>query len=373
MERKDWNNYVSKLSAINKTAGRKMQDWIERNGTDDVDALVSVAYALTTKYGEAASATACEMYDEVATIQKAHVPPAEPKPTQHINYVDKAIRSTLDRAPTTVPNTVSEMVKRTGAETTLKNAKRDGAYFAWVPNGDTCAFCITLASNGWQKASKKTINGDHAEHIHKNCDCEFAINFGGPGDIEGYNPDKYLDMYNNAEGDNWKDKVNAMRRADYAVNRDVINAKKREAYAVRKAYGSVAIAEKDGIMIKKGDQTLLISQLSKDEFAMLFHEDPSTFALFTPISLKRELEKRGFDVKPLGRGRHKGQSFENGGGYIIRHGGNKAIEYHPAKKSRHGGRYYRTSDPENGRRWFDMKGNEIDIKATGNGGRQVLK
>ena len=233
LSRKSWNNYVRTLSGINKTAGRKMQAWIDRHGTDDVDALVEYAYALTSRYGEAASAVACEMYDEIATAQKASVQPAVPKPTQNFKYVNKAVRSTLERAPSTVPNTVGELVKRTGAETTLKNALRDGAYFAWVPHGDTCPFCITLASNGWRRASKKTIKGDHAEHIHQNCDCEFAISFNGPGDIEGYDPDKYLDMYENAEGDNWKDKVNSMRRADYAANRDAINAQKRAAYANR--------------------------------------------------------------------------------------------------------------------------------------------
>ena len=234
LSRKDWNKYVSRLSAINKTAGKKMQAWIEKYGTDDVDALVRVAFALITKYGEAASAAVCEMYDEIAALQKAHVPPAEPKATQNISYVDKAVRSTLDRASGMIPSTVSELVKRTGAETTLKNAKRDGAYFAWVPNGDTCAFCITLASNGWQRASRKTIQGDHAEHIHKNCDCEFAISFNGPGDIEGYDPDSYLDRYEDAEGRTWKDKVNSMRREEYAENKDEINAQKRAAYEKRR-------------------------------------------------------------------------------------------------------------------------------------------
>ena len=45
----------------------------------------------------------------------------------------------------------------------LKNALRDGAEFAWVPNGDTCAFCMTLASRGWQRASKRAIKNGHAE------------------------------------------------------------------------------------------------------------------------------------------------------------------------------------------------------------------
>lgn len=50
---------------------------------------------------------------------------------------------------------VSRLVKRAGADTTLKNAQRDGAEFAWVPHGDSCAFCLTLASRGWQRASQR--------------------------------------------------------------------------------------------------------------------------------------------------------------------------------------------------------------------------
>ncbi|MBR4692904.1 MAG: hypothetical protein IKP17_09110 [Oscillospiraceae bacterium] len=38
-----------------------------------------------------------------------------------------------------------------------------------MPSGDTCAFCITLASRGWQKAGREAIKGGHAEHIHNNC------------------------------------------------------------------------------------------------------------------------------------------------------------------------------------------------------------
>lgn len=373
LAKKDWNKYVSLLSAINKTAGRKMQAWIDMHGTEDVEALVRVAYALATRYGEAAAATACEMYDEMAALQKAHVPAAEPKQPQHINYIDRAVRDTLKKAPGTVPGTVSELVKRTGAETTLKNAIRDGAYFAWVPNGDTCAFCITLASNGWRKASKETLDGDHAEHIHKNCDCEFAISFNGPGSIEGYDPDKYLAMYEGAEGDTWKDKVNSMRRAQYAANKDAINAQKRAAYAERKEREIIANGGGDGIIQLGENQTKLIEELNKEGFAKLFQDDPTTFNLFTPITLKRALELRGFEVRPLGRGKHKGQPFENGGGYIVNFGGNGALEYHPAKGSRHGGRYYRVSDSVNGKRWFDMEGNEIDIAATGKGGKQILK
>ena len=123
---------------------------------------------------------------------------------------------------------VSRLVKRAGADTTLKNALRDGAEWAWVPQGDTCAFCLTLASRGWQKASQAAIKGGHAEHIHANCDCEYAIRFDGRSTVAGYDPDKYLRQYRAAGSD-----VNALRRVNYAANRERINAQKRAAYALR--------------------------------------------------------------------------------------------------------------------------------------------
>ena len=126
------------------------------------------------------------------------------------------------------------MVKQAGADTTLRNALRDGAEFAWVPAGDTCAFCLTLASRGWQRASKKAVKGGHAEHIHSNCDCTYAIRFDGKGGVAGYDPDKYRAMYDAAEGDTPREKINAMRRENYAEHREEINAQKRAAYAERK-------------------------------------------------------------------------------------------------------------------------------------------
>lgn len=60
---------------------------------------------------------------------------------------------------------------------------------------DTCAFCITLASRGWQHASEAALKGGHAEHIHVNCDCEYVIRFDGYSTVAGYDPEKYLHQY----------------------------------------------------------------------------------------------------------------------------------------------------------------------------------
>ena len=223
-----WNSYIAQLARLNNKAGQLMADYIAAHGMADTGALIDYAYALVTKYGEGSAALAAQMYDELAALQNARVPPAEPAPTAQYGEVAKMVQATRN-SPPQMQQGVSRLVKRAGADTTLKNALRDGAEFAWVPHGDSCAFCLTLASRGWQRASQAAIKGGHAEHIHANCDCEYAIRFYSRTSVAGYDPDKYLRRYREAGSD-----VNALRRVNYAANQDRINAQKRAAYAERK-------------------------------------------------------------------------------------------------------------------------------------------
>ena len=230
---KSWKNYVARLSAINSKAGQLMASWIEVNGTADSAALISYAYSLATKYGEAAATLACEMYDATALLDGANVSPAEPAPTATYEETAIAVQGAKKQGDMVIPQAVNRLVKMAGQDTTMLNARRDQAWFAWIPNGDTCSFCLTLASRGWQKQSRKAAK-NHAEHIHANCDCAYAVSFSPFGNVEGYDPDKLYEDYMNADGKKPKDKINAMRREHYAANKDKINAQKREAYARRK-------------------------------------------------------------------------------------------------------------------------------------------
>lgn len=225
---KTWVEYIDRLSRLNEEAGQKMADYIASHGTQDVDRLIAYADALVQKYGEGTAELACQMYDAVAQASGVTVPPAEPAAPADYGETAKMVNATR-QSPPQLQGGVRRLVKRAGADTTLKNAIRDGAEWAWVPHGDTCPFCLTLASRGWQKASAKALKGGHAEHIHAHCNCEYAIRFDSNTTVAGYDPDKYLEQYNAAGGD-----INAMRRAQYAENRDVINAQKRAAYAARK-------------------------------------------------------------------------------------------------------------------------------------------
>ena len=226
---KTWNEYITRLSRLNQKAGQLMRQYIDTHGTGDADALITYAAALVTKYGEGSAELACQMYDALAEAANAGVPAAEPAEPADYGEVARMVNATKNQNPANLPNGVSRLVKRAGADTTLKNAVRDGAEWAWVPHGDTCPFCITLASNGWQKASSKVLKGGHADHIHANCDCEFAIRFDHNTTVAGYDPDKYLKQYRDAGGD-----INKMRRVNYAANKERINAQKRAAYAARR-------------------------------------------------------------------------------------------------------------------------------------------
>ena len=235
---------MARLARLNKRAGQLMADYLAAHGTGDTDALIAYAHALVTKYGEGSAELACQMYDALAAAAQAGVPAAEPADPASYGEIARMVQATK-ASPPQMQRGVSRPVKRAGADTTLKNALRDGAEFAWVPQGDTCAFCLTLASRGWQKASQAAIKGGHAEHIHANCDCEYAIRFDGRSTVAGYDPDKYLRQYRAAGSD-----VNALRRVEYAKNKERINAQKRAAYALRQKNRGQKVAITD-IAIQK--------------------------------------------------------------------------------------------------------------------------
>lgn len=263
---KSWLDFIQKLGALDDKAAKLIVDYMSEHSVlddDDKRAFLDYAYAVATKYGEASSSLACDLYDMMAEAQNAHVPPAVPAPTPTYSEVARTVNgaSMHSQNPEYIGGSVGTLVKRTGVDTTLNNALRDGAEWAWIPHGDTCPFCLMLASNGWQRASKKALRNGHANHIHANCDCTYAIRFDGESTIEGYDPEALYEQYKNAEGRSGTDKINYLRRKKYAANKDVINAQKRAAYALRNTYPMKRNAE----TVWKGTPT----QHSKEEIDML--------------------------------------------------------------------------------------------------------
>lgn len=242
-----WVKYVNMLSAVDKEATKKVADFINNFGEtfnydnpEHMRALINYSYGVSTVYGEAAAALACEMYDAAGLASGVFLDPAVPVSPADYKYVANTIIDAAGaRNSEIISSRVGRIVKKTGAKTTLHNAKRDGLKCAWVPHGDTCAFCITLASRGWEDASYYEDN----LHIHSNCDCTYAVKYNEKTKYAGYDPQTYQDMYYNApvpEGQKMtaKSRINAMRREAYAENKEIINAQKRSAYEKRKERNS---------------------------------------------------------------------------------------------------------------------------------------
>ena len=238
--RDDWQKYIKTMRKLSDKAADEMVAYFEElkaagiSGSEGAKLIVDRAYVIATKYGEGAGAAACQMYDAVAKLSKARVPAAVPAPTATFKETAKAVYGTLKQSAEITPAAVGRLVKMAGVDTTMKNAIRDGAEWAWIPSGDTCAFCLTLASQGWLPASESQMNGGHADHIHSNCDCTFAIRFNHDTQVEGYDPEEYKKLYDEAPGSNSKDKINSMRREFYEENKEEINEQKRDAYEKRK-------------------------------------------------------------------------------------------------------------------------------------------
>lgn len=235
---RSWQKYIDALRQVNNAAADRMLTYLQ---THDVTteagrkAAIDYAYALATKYGDAAAELSCEMYDAMALLSGQTLPAAIPAATATYEETATAVIGTLDNYKNAeiVSSAVGRLVKMAGADTALQNAVRDHAEFAWIPQGETCAFCLMIASNGWQPASRSVIKGGHADHIHANCDCMFAIRFMPDTKYDGYDPEKYREMWDDAEGSSTNDKLNFIRREFYAENKAEINAQKRDAYAKR--------------------------------------------------------------------------------------------------------------------------------------------
>lgn len=269
--KKEWDAYVALLRRLDDRTSTEVRAMLitlkNRYDAGEISSdqfrqmLIEYTYAVVTKYGEGASEAACEMYDAISDVQGVNVPPAIPAETATIAEVAKTVNGTLKTGNADiVAQAAGRLVKQAAADTTLQNAKRDDAWFAWVAHGDTCPYCLALAGIGWQKAGNLTLKGGHAEHIHANCDCEYAIDHRGDLEIEGYEPSEInqmiLDMTDDeydaeyilrVSGHNAKGHdhtaLNELRRKFYADNKEIINEQKRSAYAKRMERNSATAEE----------------------------------------------------------------------------------------------------------------------------------
>lgn len=272
---KEWKSYINKLWKLNQGAAQKVINYVDKHGLGDRDALIAYANSVVQTYGTGSAALSAAMYDATAAASGVAVPAAELAPIAEYGDVAKTVNGVLKSSSNVeeLASAVARWVKKASCDTTLQNAVRDarprktgkkrntGAQFAWVPSGDTCAYCLALAANGWQNQTVGAAAA-HAEHIHSNCDCTYAVRFSDDGGVAGYDPDAiadqiWHDVLEQGADDDYKsldvmyhgafnsDVINAVRRENYAKNKDKINAQKRDAYEKRQELNSSQAEESE--------------------------------------------------------------------------------------------------------------------------------
>lgn len=248
---KAWEEYIGRLRACSDDAYNWVLRYLgDRNLEELTDAewntFIDRLYLRIVRDGEAAATLSADLFEYMSTGSLESLGQVNMFVDDDIREVYKMVYGTRKyNNPKIIADGASRMVKVSSADTMVRNAIEWGAEVAWIPHGDTCAFCLTLASRGWEPASDKLIQNGHAEHIHANCDCTYAVRMDPNATVEGYDPDKYYEMYRSAPGLTSTEKINSMRREFYKEKSEKINEQKRIAYAKRKERESSAAEEYD--------------------------------------------------------------------------------------------------------------------------------
>lgn len=95
----------------------------------------------------------------------------------------------------TAQQLVADMIQSSARLTTQRNMRMDPVKPRWarVPQGETCEFCLMLASRGWvywSEESARLGGGFHKGH----CDCKIVPSWGKQA-LKGYDPGKLYAQY----------------------------------------------------------------------------------------------------------------------------------------------------------------------------------
>lgn len=199
----DWDRARGEDAAI-RLAMRDIRAIINDVGVGDPMALRAAILALwpdiITRYGEITAMLAAE-YFEASTGLDAFL-------DSSVDLTAAQARARWATAPLRTGEgdwlgrlevLMDELIKQPGRDTMITSATRHGLRFARVPNGDTCPFCLMLASRGAVYLSEKSAGGD-GRRFHGKCDCTVEP-IRDDEDMEvlkretGYDPDELYDQY----------------------------------------------------------------------------------------------------------------------------------------------------------------------------------
>ena len=173
------------------------------------DEVIAEAVRIAEKFRMLGSELGAQWYDLCAELAGVEVDPATVEQAD-LDGIEARATAAMGRTETRsfeevfasyLNNEIMSSVRETGDANLWRDYGRgiQGGKWARVPVGDTCAWCLMLASNGAWYLSEKTALGKEAGHYHSDCNC-IAVYYADGNDIKGYEGlRRYKSMYYDAE------------------------------------------------------------------------------------------------------------------------------------------------------------------------------
>lgn len=175
-----------------------------------VDDVVDAATEVAVKFSYLGYELGAQWYDLCSQLAGLDVDAAD-MPDVDADGVRGRARSLAEKSPDQsllgdvfnyfIQNEVQNSIRMTGDANLWRDYERGmaGGKWARVPVGDTCAWCLMLASQGAWYVSKESAMGATPDHYHDGCNC-VAVYHADPESIAGYkNLPKYKSMYYEAD------------------------------------------------------------------------------------------------------------------------------------------------------------------------------
>lgn len=229
-----------------------------------IDEVVELMTLVAEQYGLLASELGAQWYDLCTNLANIDAEPAEIRQADTESLRQRA-RWYVDNETDGkrvfnyfLQNVINDSIRETGSANLWRDYERGMVAGKWarVPVGETCAWCLMLASQGAWYLTKESALGKESGHYHDGCNC-IAVYHSDPDDIPNYSKlAQYKKMYYDAE--------NTRVKGDYSDDlRDRINrAKENHAKAV-KDYEE-GITDKEPKPWTKYNETLIIMRYQNE-------------------------------------------------------------------------------------------------------------
>jgi len=195
----------------NQLIQRATDDFMSLYSQDmTLDEAVELVSRIAEQYGILGSELGAQWYDLCTRLANIEADAAELQEVDSESIRQRA-RAAVETAPLDktidavfnyfLHNEIQNSIRTTGSANLWRDYERGLVSGKWarVPVGDTCAWCLMLASQGAWYLSKESALGNNGGHYHDGCDC-VAVYHADADNIPNYeNLVRYKRMYYDAE------------------------------------------------------------------------------------------------------------------------------------------------------------------------------